>query len=96
MAYSCPFLYNIAMNLNLTRPLAFFDLETTGVDVTKDKIVQIATVKINIDGTKESKCYIINPTIPIPTGASDVHGITDDIVQDKPDYYRPQFLYILH
>ena len=71
--------------LNLTRPLVFFDLETTGVDVYRDRIVQIGAIKVMPDGSKNEYEWIINPSMPIPKGASDVHGITDDMVVDKPN-----------
>ena len=64
----------------------FFDLETTGLDVSKERIVQLAVVKINIDGSKEEKNVIVNPTIPIPKEASDVHGITDEMVKYSPEF----------
>jgi DNA polymerase-3 subunit epsilon len=70
----------------LKRPIIFFDLETTGVDVSTDRIVEIACIKIDVDGTKTEKHSLINPTIPIPKEASDIHGITDDKVQDKPKF----------
>ena len=70
--------------MNLIRPIIYFDLETTGVDTEKDRIVEIACIKYNPDGTQESKEMIINPGIPIPKEASDVHGITDEVVKDKP------------
>lgn len=75
--------------MKFLKPIVFFDLETTGVDTMKDRIVQIATVKLFPDGTRENKEYLINPTIPIPEGASEVHGITDEMVKDKPvfDHY---------
>ena len=69
-----------------SRGAVFFDLETTGLDVSKERIVQLAVVKINIDGTKEEKNVIVNPQIPIPKEASDVHGITDEMVKDKPEF----------
>ncbi len=72
------------MKLQLTRPLAFIDLETTGVNISLDRIVEIAIVKINPDGTQQVKRKLINPMMPIPKGASDVHGITDDMVKDAP------------
>ena len=72
------------MKLLLKRPIIFFDLETTGVDVTKDRIVQIGCVKINTDGTTEEKEMLINPAMPIPKEASDVHGITNEMVKDSP------------
>jgi len=70
----------------MKRPVIYFDLETTGVDSTKDRIVEIACIKYNPDGTSEKKYSLINPEIPIPQEASDVHGITDDIVQDAPTF----------
>ena len=74
------------MKLNLTRPIAFIDLETTGVNISNDRIVEIAIVKILTDGTKQVKRKLINPQIPIPAGASDVHGITDEMVKDAPSF----------
>lgn len=70
--------------MKINRPIVFFDLETTGVSVTKDRIVQIACIKIDLDGNKEEKKLLINPTIPIPKEASDVHGISDEMVKDAP------------
>lgn len=74
------------MKLNLTRPIAFIDLETTGVNISNDRIVEIAIVKILTDGTRQVKRKLINPQIPIPAGASDVHGITDEMVKDAPSF----------
>lgn len=74
------------MNLQLTRPLAFIDLETTGVNIGSDRIVEIAIVKIMPDASKLVKRKLINPQMPIPAGASDVHGITDDMVKDAPTF----------
>lgn len=74
------------MNLQLTRPLAFIDLETTGVNIGIDRIVEIAIVKIMPDGTKTIKRRLLNPQMPIPAGSSDVHGITDDMVKDAPTF----------
>jgi DNA polymerase III subunit epsilon len=70
--------------IKLTRPLTFFDLETTGVDPYNDRIVQIGVIKFFPDGTKQKKDILINPGIPIPKATSDIHGITDEIVADKP------------
>ena len=64
----------------------FFDLETTGVNVSNDRIVEISVVKINIDKTEDSKTWLINPTIPIPAKVSVIHGITDEMVKDKPNF----------
>jgi DNA polymerase-3 subunit epsilon len=74
------------MNLSLARPLAFIDLETTGVNISTDRIVEIAIVKIGIDGTKQVKRKLINPQMPIPAGATEVHGITDDMVKEAPTF----------
>jgi DNA polymerase III subunit epsilon len=70
--------------LQLKKPLAFIDLETTGINLGTDRIVEIAIVKILTDGTKSIKRKLINPGMPIPEGASDVHGITDEMVKDTP------------
>ena len=70
--------------MNLQRPIIFFDLETTGTDVVNDRIIQIGAIKIAPNGEKEVKNVLVNPTVPIPQGASAVHGIYDKDVQDKP------------
>ncbi|MGE5106416.1 MAG: exonuclease domain-containing protein [Sphingobacteriales bacterium] len=75
-----------SMNLQLTRPIAFIDLETTGTNLGTDRIVEIAIVKIQPDGTRQIKRKLINPEMPIPPGASDIHGITDDMVKDAPAF----------
>ena len=72
------------LNLKLERPLIFFDLETTGVSIQKDRIVEISVVKIMPDGTRDIKTRKVNPEMPIPPGASAVHGIYDDDVKDEP------------
>jgi DNA polymerase-3 subunit epsilon len=70
--------------LKLTKPLAFIDLETTGVNLGTDRIVEIAIVKILPDGSRSVKRKLVNPQIPIPKQASEVHGITDEMVKDAP------------
>lgn len=70
--------------LQLTKPLAFIDLETTGTDIGKDKIVEIAIIKIMPDGSNVSKVRRINPGIPIPKEAFDIHGISNEDVKDAP------------
>jgi DNA polymerase-3 subunit epsilon len=72
--------------LKLTKPIAFFDLETTGVDVAKDRIVEIAVLKVYPGGDKEMKTKIVNPEIPIPKEISAIHGITNEMVKDKPTF----------
>lgn len=74
------------MNLQLTRPIAFIDLETTGVHISNDRIVEIAIVKILPDGTNQVKRKLVNPLMPITAGASAIHGITDDMVKDAPSF----------
>ncbi len=70
------------MNLNLTKPLAFFDLETTGINVGSDRIVEISIVRVNIDNTTDILTKKVNPTIPIPEFTSKIHGIYDKDVAD--------------
>lgn len=74
------------MELKLKRPIAFFDLETTGTDIVKDRIVEIAILKISQNGTQDIKTMRINPTIPISPGASEVTGIYDKDVKDCPKF----------
>jgi len=74
------------MKLNLQRPIVFFDLETTGVQITRDRIVEISILKISPDGERETKTRRINPEMPIPAEASAVHGITDADVADCPTF----------
>ncbi len=74
------------MKLQLHKPICFFDLETTGVNVTQDKIVEIAVLKVFPNGNKESFTWRVNPEIPIPKEASDVHGITDEMVANEPTF----------
>lgn len=74
------------MRLNITRPLVFFDLETTGVAVGSDRIVEISLVKQFPNGNKESKTWRVNPEMHIPEGASAVHHIYDEDVRDMPTF----------
>ena len=74
------------MELNLNNPLLFFDLETTGTDVARDRIVEIAAVKVFPDGKAEEKRRLINPTIPIPKEAQEIHHISDEDVKDQPTF----------
>ena len=74
------------MRLNLQRPIVFFDLETTGIDVVKDRIVEICLLKVHPDGHEQEKVMRINPTIHIPAEASAVHGIYDKDVADCPTF----------
>ena len=74
------------MALQLTRPICFFDLETTGINITNDRIVEMAVLKLNPDGSQEEKLWLINPEMPIPPEAAAVHGITDEKVADAPTF----------
>lgn len=74
------------MNLKLHKPLCTFDLETTGTNVGKDRIVEICILKVNPDSSRESKTWLVNPEMPIPKEASDVHGIKDEDVKDCPTF----------
>lgn len=74
------------MQLHLKKPLAFFDLETTGVNVTADRIVEIGIVIMHVDGSKTEHRYLVNPTIPIPIESSLIHGIYDKDVVDSPSF----------
>ena len=74
------------MNLKLKRPIIFFDLETTGVDTARDRIVEISMVKVGVDGQKQVKTRRINPEMPIPAEATAVHGITDEDVKGEPTF----------
>ncbi len=72
--------------LKLTRPIAFIDLETTGVNLANDRIVEIAIIKISQDGSRQVKRKLINPEMPIPKESSDIHGITDEMVKDAQTF----------
>lgn len=72
------------MKLNLRRPLVFFDLETTGINITNDRIVELSYIKVMPDGSEVKKTMRINPGMHIPESATAVHHITDDDVKDKP------------
>lgn len=74
------------MELNLRNPLVFFDLETTGTDTAKDRIVEISILKVHPSGKEETKTKLINPGMPIPSASTEVHGITDEDVKDAPQF----------
>lgn len=74
------------MKLNLTKPLCVFDLETTGTQITKDRIVQIAIIKLLPNGEQQEYNQLINPTIAIPDDIALIHGITNDRVKDCPTF----------
>jgi DNA polymerase-3 subunit epsilon len=72
--------------LQLTRPLAFIDLETTGINIGNDRIIEIAIIKVMPDGTTISKVKRLNPGMPIPAESTEVHGIRDEDVKDCPTF----------
>jgi DNA polymerase III subunit epsilon len=74
------------MELKLNKPICFFDLETTGTDVAKDRIVEIAIFKVFPNGNKESKTWLVNPTIPIPAQCTAIHGISNEKVANEPTF----------
>jgi len=74
------------MKLQLAKPLCFFDLETTGTNISKDRIVEIAILKLHPDGTHEKMEKRINPEIQIPPEVSEIHGITNEMVVNAPTF----------
>ena len=86
------------MNLKLEKPIVFFDLETTGVQVAKDRIVEIAILKVFPNGNKESKTWLVNPTIPIPEVTTAIHGISDEKVANEPTFKElaPEISELIH
>lgn len=74
------------MKLNLKNPLVFFDLETTGINITKDRIVEISLLKVFPNGKEEIRSYRINPEMHIPEESTAIHGITDEDVKDCPTF----------
>lgn len=74
------------MELKLNRPICFFDLETTGIDVARDRIVEISIVKVYPNRNQESRTWLVNPTIPIPAQATAVHGISNEKVANEPTF----------
>lgn len=72
--------------LSLSKPLAFIDIEATGINFSTDRIVEIAIVRLSVDGTKQVKRKLINPEMPIPPAVIEIHGITDDMVKDAPTF----------
>ena len=74
------------MQLNLRNPLVFFDLETTGTNPVTDRIVEICYLKVNPNGTEESKTILVNPGMPIPAQATAIHGISDADVANYPTF----------
>ena len=74
------------MQLKLTKPICFFDLETTGINIAKDRIVEISILKIFPNGNKESKTWLVNPEVEIPPEVVAVHGISNEKVANEPSF----------
>jgi len=74
------------MQLKLSKPICFFDLETTGINISTDRIVEIAILKVFPDGKEVSKSWLVNPEMPIPAEVTKIHGISDADVADKPTF----------
>ena len=72
--------------LKLARPLIVFDIESTGTSPRRDRIIELAAVKVLPDGTEVEKCWLLNPTVPIPPETTAIHGISDEIVKDCPTF----------
>lgn len=79
------------MPIQLSRPVIFFDIESTGLHVIRDRIVEISFLKIYPDGREESRTYLLNPTIPISAEAAGIHGITNEQVKDQPVFSEVAF-----
>ena len=74
------------MELKLKNPLVFFDLETTGINITRDRIIEISLLKVYPNGKEESRTRRINPEMPIPPESTAIHGITDEDVKECPTF----------
>ena len=74
------------MELNLKRPIAFYDLETTGLNVSHDRIVEMSVLKVNVNGEEEQRVWLLNPELTISPEASSVHGYTNEMLADKPTF----------
>lgn len=80
------FTKRLKMQLNLTKPICFFDLETTGVNISKDRIVEISILKVFPNGNKESKTWLVNPEMEIPKEVIEIHGITNEKIANEPTF----------
>ena len=74
------------MRLKLKNPIIFFDLETTGINIASDRIVEISYLKVDLNGNESSRTYRVNPEMPIPEKSSAIHGILDEDVKDAPTF----------
>jgi DNA polymerase-3 subunit epsilon len=74
------------MKLNLKNPIIFFDLETTGINIASDRIVEISYLRVSLNGNETSKTLRVNPGIPIPEKATAIHGISNEDIKDAPTF----------
>ena len=74
------------MKIKLSKPICFFDLETTGINISKDRIVEISILKVYPNSNKESRTWLVNPEISIPSEVSKIHGITNEMVINEPSF----------
>ena len=74
------------MKIKLSKPICFFDLETTGINISKDRIVEVSILKVFPNGNKESRTWLVNPEIHIPIEVSNIHGITNEMVANEPNF----------
>jgi len=74
------------MKIKLSKPICFFDLETTGINISKDRIVEVSVLKVFPNGNKESRTWLVNPEIHIPIEVSNIHGITNEMVANEPNF----------
>ncbi len=74
------------MKLNLKNPIIFFDLETTGVNIASDRIIELSYLRIDLNGNELSRTFRVNPGIPIPAKSTEIHGITDEDVKDAQTF----------
>ncbi len=74
------------LQLQLDRPLVVFDIESTGVNARQDRIVELAAIRIETDGTETERCWLLNPGVPIPPETTAIHGISDEMVKDCPTF----------
>lgn len=74
------------MRLNLKNPIIFFDLETTGINIASDRIVEIAYLKVDVNGNESTKTMRVNPQMPIPEKVTAIHGISNEDVKDAPTF----------
>jgi len=79
-------LFDKNMNLKLKKPLAFFDIEATGLSISQDRIVELCVYKVSITGEKETKTWRVNPEMPIPPASTKIHGISDEDIKDCPAF----------